>query len=163
MEVDKEAQPAQAPAERSPRTHVDSQPLPTDSMVTVPLSETDGGHAEEDDTTATLPQLEIPTEDKRTSSRPDSAEIMQAFGSRRSQDDSPLSPAAEVESPTISLPEEAEAEAPRTPTSVERKRSESDSSGSVQSVHVDWAELDKTEKQEPESEGQDEVDSSSLE
>ncbi|KAF2110616.1 rab-GTPase-TBC domain-containing protein [Lophiotrema nucula] len=158
MEVDNEAQPAQAPAERSPRTHVDSQPLPTDSMVTVPLSETDGGHAdEEEDTKPILPQLEISTEEKRTSSRPDSAEIMQAFGSRRSQDDSPLSPTAEVESPTISLPEEAEAEAPRTPTSIERKRSGTDSSGSVQSVHVDWTELDKTEEQEPQTEGQDDA------
>ena len=35
--------------ERQPRTHVDSSPLPTDSMVTVPLSETDGTSPEEEE------------------------------------------------------------------------------------------------------------------
>jgi hypothetical protein len=40
--------PADPPA-RTPRTHVDSTPLPTDSMVTVPLSESGGNTAGDDD------------------------------------------------------------------------------------------------------------------
>lgn len=141
--------------ERSPRTHVDSQPLPTDSMVTVPLSETDGSPALDQDHVLPstphqpLPAIEIAAEEKRLSSRPNSDEIMKAFGRRSSQDGS-ISPA--IDSPTISLPEEAP---PQTPTSGERSRSDSNTSN--QSAHVDWAELEKKEEQEPQEEGQDEV------
>ena len=132
--------------ERSPRTHVDSQPLPTDSMVTVPLSESDGATAAEDDdeVSPTTQQPEIIIE-KRQSSRPNSAEIMEAFGRRSSQ---------EEEGPTIEFPDEEVPESPLTPT---RDRSRSDSSGSNQSAHVDWAELDKKEEQEPGGQGQDDV------
>lgn len=156
MEGEKEVQAAPAASERSPRTHVDSSPLPTDSMVTVPLSETDGGSDDDnEDKTVALPQLEITTEEKRRSSRPDSTEIMQAFGSRRSQEDAIQSPTTELDSPTISLPDEEEA--PRTPTRRSSGRGRSDSNGSDNSAHVDWTELEKTEQQEPQREGQDEV------
>ena len=133
--------------ERSPRTHVDSQPIPTDSMVTVPLSETETDSptaADDDNVSPTTQQPEIIVE-KRLSSRPNSEEIMKAFGSSSSQDD---------EGPTISLPEEEVSESPLTPT---RERPRSDSSGSNQSAHVDWAELDKKEEQEPGGQGQDDV------
>ena len=139
-------------AARSPRTHIDSQPLPTDSMVTVPLSETDGAHGAEgdEDAVATLQQPEIIVEEKRLSSRPTSAEIMQAIRERDSQDGSVHTPS--INSPTISLPDE---ETPQTPRSGERSRS--DSNGSNHSAHVDWAELEKKEEQEPQEEGQDDV------
>lgn len=150
MEVAKETIETTA---RSPRTHVDSQPLPTDSMVTVPLSETgtEGGHAaeEEQDATATLQQPEIIVEEKRLSSRPTSTEILQAIREPRNSDTTIDTPV--MDSPTISLPEE---ERPQTPKSGDRLRS--DSSGSDRSAHVDWAELEKKEEQESQ-EGQDEV------
>lgn len=147
-EKDTTVRDSQPIVERSPRTHVDSQPLPTDSMVTVPLSETDGANAADDDhVLPTTRQPEIIVE-KRLSSRPNSAEIMKAFGRRSSQDDADVSP-------TISLPGEETPGSPLTPTP--RERSRSDSSGSNQSAHVNWAELDKKEEQEPEGQGQDDV------
>lgn len=154
MDVAKETVTVEA-VERSPRTHVDSQPLPTDSMVTVPLSESDGAAAADDDNvspTTTQPEIVV---EKRSSSRPDSTEIMEAFGRRASGDEEdPTISLPEEESPTISLPEEEVPESPLTPT---RDRSRSDSSGSNQSAHVDWAELDKKEEQEPGGQGQDDV------
>lgn len=143
-----------ATAERAPSIHLDSQRLPTDSMVTVPLSETDGAPAAEHDAVSQL-QLqrpEITIEDEKTlSSRPSSSEIMEAFGSRRSHDET-TSPT--LTSPTTSLSDQ---DAPKTPTSADRSRA--NSNGSDQSAHVDWAELEKKEEQEPQEEGQDEVSS----
>ncbi|KAF2260553.1 ecotropic viral integration site 5 protein [Lojkania enalia] len=139
---------------RSPRTHVDSQPLPTDSMVTVPLSESDSGQAlEQDDNPTNKPaKPDIVVEEKRLSTKPTSAEIMQGIRERDSQEGSIRSLAVtELDSPTISLPEEV----PRTPKSPERSRS--NSSGSDRSAHVDWAQLEKAEEQEPRKEGQDEA------
>jgi hypothetical protein len=117
---------------RAPRIHIDSERLPTDSMVTVPLSETDGVPAAEDE--AVSPAL-----------HPSSAEIMEAFGRRGSHD-------GDIASPTTSL---SDHNAPKTPTSANRSRS--NSNGSDLSAHVDWAELEKKEGQVPQEEGQDEV------
>jgi hypothetical protein len=128
---------------RAPRIHIDSGRLPTDSMVTVPLSETDGVPAAEDE--AVSPALQHPD----ITIRPSSAEIMEAFG-RRGSCDGDSSPA--VVSPTTSL---SDHDVPKTQTSLERSRT--NSNGSDQSAHVDWAELEKKEEQEPQEEGQDEV------
>lgn len=143
----------QSAVERSPRTHVDSQPLPTDSMVTVPLSESDGGQLadQEEDVTDTVPSPTITVEEQRVSPRPTSAEIMQAFGRQNSQDGSVHTPP--MNSPTISLPED---DSPQTPTR-SADRSRSGSNGSDRSEHVDWAELEKSEEKEPQQQGQDEV------
>jgi hypothetical protein len=138
--------------QRSPRTHVDSQPLPTDSMVTVPLSETDGANAADENYVSPTTQHPEIVVEQRLSSRPNSVEIMKAFGGRGSQHEDPT--AADL-SPTISPHEEEVPESPVTPTL--RERSRSDSSGSNQSAHVNWAELDKKEEQEPEGKGQDDV------
>lgn len=142
---------------RAPRIHIDSERLPTDSMVTVPLSETDGASTADDD--AVSPALQHPEitiqEQKRNSSRPSSAEILEAFG-RRGSHDGGNSPT--LASPTISLSDQ---DSPKTPTSARRSRS--NSNGSDQSAHVDWAELEKKEEQEPQEEGQDEVSSHSHE
>lgn len=155
MEVEKNImdQTTQEGAARSPRTHVDSQPLPTDSMVTVPLSEaaTDGGNATEDEecTVVTPQKPEITVDERRLSSRPTSAEIMQAIREPRDSDASINT--SEMRSPTLSLPEDA----PRGSKLADRSRSSSDASD--HSAHVDWAELEKKEEQESQEDGQDEV------
>ncbi|EOA91618.1 uncharacterized protein SETTUDRAFT_85012 [Exserohilum turcica Et28A] len=147
-------QPADHPSQRSPRTHVDSAPLPTDSMVTVPLSETDGPSPDDDDTdtspaaaaaaAAALPRPDIVVEERRTSSRADSIEIRKAFGRRSSQ--------ASVDAPTPTSPTISvrDTDAPVSPKKDARERRTSNGSG--KSEEVDWAELEKKEEQEPEGE-----------
>lgn len=139
--------------ERLPRTHIDSQPLPTDSMVTVPLSEapTDGGAMDEEEYTPQTPlKPEITVGDRRLSSRPTSEEILKAFREPRASDAS--LGGSSVRNSTLSLTDNTSAG----PTP-KGDRSRSNSSGSDHSVRVDWAELEKKEEQEPQEEGQDEV------
>jgi hypothetical protein len=134
---------------RPPRTHVDSTPLPTDSMVTVPLSEagTNDDDDDDDDVRDSVIRPEIVVEERK-SSRPSSDEIHKAFGRRASQD-STIAPTAS--SPTVSV---HDVDATETPKS-RRSRSGSDSSGEAK---VDWAELEKKETQQN-HEGQDDVGS----
>jgi hypothetical protein len=132
--------------ERPPRSHVDSKPLPTDSMVTVPLSE---AATDEDNLSPRLPQPEILVDEEHLSSRPSSSEIMTAFGHHSSQDDTTPTAA----SPTISL---QDADSPETQKEKARGR-RSNSIDSSQSAHVDWAELEKKEEQEPQEDGRDGV------
>jgi hypothetical protein len=133
---------------RSPRTHVDSAPLPTDSMVTVPLSEA-GTTPDDEDSRASVSQPQIIVEERRDSSRPSSTEILKAFGRRDSQEsvDTPT-----ADSPTVSV-RDADMEDRRKSRSRVRRQSD----GSGKSEPVDWAELEKKEEQEPEGEGQDKV------
>jgi hypothetical protein len=139
MEVKEEA------VERTPRTHVDSSPLPTDSMVTVPLSETDGRTPEEEEgARESVMRPEIIVEERRASSRTNSTEIRNAFGRRASQA-SNETPAPT--SPTISV---RDTDAPVSPKTDCRGRRTSNGSG--KSEEVDWAELEKKEEQEPEGE-----------
>lgn len=128
---------------RPPRTHVDSTPLPTDSMVTVPLSE---AGTNDDDVRESLIRPEIIVEERRSSSRPSSDEIHKAFGRRESQA-SVVAPASN--SPTVSI---HDVDAEETSQSI-RSRSGSDSS---EDAKVDWAELEKKETQQN-HEGQDDV------
>jgi hypothetical protein len=130
---------------RPPRTHVDSTPLPTDSMVTVPLSE---AGTNDDDVRESIIRPEIIVEERRLSSRPSSDEIHKAFGRRASQ--------ASVQAPTSTSPTVSvhDVDATETPKST-RSRSGSDSSGDAK---VDWAELEKKETQQS-HEGQDDVGS----
>ena len=162
------------PPTRTPRTHVDSTPLPTDSMVTVPLSEAGGNTPDDDDDDEqqeeqketeqekdkvddddkdgqdSVLQPEIIIEDQHLSSRPTSSEIHKAFGRRDSQ--ASIIPAA-LPSPTVSV-HDVDAD---TPTRSRR----SSSSGSAKSAQVDWAELERKEtqqsNQQPSGEGQDNV------
>ena len=138
---------------RSPRTHVDSAPLPTDSMVTVPLSEA-GTTPDEESGRESISQPQIVVEERRDSSRPSSTEILKAFGRRDSQAsiDTPT-----VDSPTVSV-HDADAEDSRKSRARERRQSD----GSGKSEPVDWAELEKKEEQEPEGEGQDKVGSHAV-
>ncbi|KAJ4318527.1 hypothetical protein N0V94_004382 [Neodidymelliopsis sp. IMI 364377] len=128
---------------RPPRTHVDSTPLPTDSMVTVPLSE---AGTNDDDVRESIIRPEIIVEERRMSSRPSSDEIHKAFGCRASQ--------ASVQAPTSTSPTVSvhDVDATETPKST-RSRSGSDSSGDAK---VDWAELEKKETQQS-HEGQDDA------
>lgn len=128
---------------RPPRTHVDSKPLPTDSMVTVPLSE---AGTNDDGVRDSTIRPEIIVEKRRLSSRPNSDEIHKAFGRRASQA-SVVAPTSN--SPTVSV---SDVDAEETPKST-RSRSGSDSSGDAK---VDWAELEKKEIQQN-HEGQDDV------
>lgn len=128
---------------RPPRSHVDSTPLPTDSMVTVPLSE---AGTNDDDVRDSTIRPAIVVEERRLSSRPSSDEIHKAFGRRASQA-SVMVPASD--SPTVSV---HDVDANDTPKST-RSRSGSDSSADAK---VDWAELEKKEIQQN-HEGQDDV------
>lgn len=125
---------------RFPRTHIDSQPLPTDSMVTVPLSD-----AATEDEFSQPPLTPKITVEQRFSSRPSSAEIMRAFREKRDSEGSIDTPP--MDSPTISLPEDEEKDNAKS-----GGRSRSGSNGSEQ---VDWAELDKKEEQKVQDDGQD--------
>ena len=144
MHIEAEAEADETTGKRS-RTHVDSKPLPTDSMVTVPLSET-GDKAPEDEhnTRESCTRPAIIVEERRASSRTDSAEIRNAFGRRSSQAsiENPV-----PESPTISV---HDTDAPASPQTDTKRRSNSNGSGKSQ--EVDWAELEKKEEQEPEGE-----------
>ncbi|KAF2812190.1 uncharacterized protein BDZ99DRAFT_460955 [Mytilinidion resinicola] len=132
---------------RSPRTHVDSQPLPTDSMVTVSLSESDASQMieteEEDTRQSRQPQIKIDT--RRLSSRPSSQDILRGSTSRDSSQDATITP----DSPTLRR-DPRRLSPPTTPN-----RSRSDSNESGRSVQVDWEELEKTEEQEPRKKGSD--------
>jgi hypothetical protein len=133
---------------RSPRTHVDSAPLPTDSMVTVPLSEA-GTTPDDEDIRESMSQPQIIVEGRRDSSRPSSTEILKAFGRRDSQ--------ASIETPAVDSPTVSVHDADVDDSRKSRARSRRKSDGSGKSEPVDWAELEKKEEQEPEGEGQDKV------
>lgn len=143
MDVENSATVPTVKEPRPPRTHVDSTPLPTDSMVTVPLSE---AGTNDDDVRDSVMRPEIVVEERRLSSRPSSGEIHKAFGRRGSQ--------ASVAAPTSTSPTVSvhDVDAIETPDST-RSRSGSDSSGDAK---VNWAELEKKETQQS-HEGQDDV------
>lgn len=134
---------------RSPRTHVDSAPLPTDSMVTVPLSEAGTIPDDDESVRESISQPQIVVEERRDSSRPNSTEILKAFGRRDSQ---ASIDAHTINSPTVSV---HDTDAGDRRKSRSRVRRQSDDSG--KSEPVDWAELEKKEEQEPEGAGQDTV------
>lgn len=143
MDVENSATVPTVKEPRPPRTHVDSTPLPTDSMVTVPLSE---AGTNDDDVRDSVMRPEIVVEERRLSSRPSSGEIHKAFGRRGSQ--------ASVAAPTSTSPTVSvhDVDAIETPDST-RSRSGSDSSGDAK---VNWAELEKKETQQS-HEGHDDV------
>lgn len=142
---------------RPPRTHHDSQPLPTDSMVTVSLSDTDGASRLEEEAFADAAESDTTIADIGEKNRPSSLEIL---GLGSPQGCKPLP------SPSLSLRNSSAVQSNRTIASAEdssravsqsssqRTRSSSDASDS--SMQVDWEELQKTEEQEQLNEGSDE-------
>lgn len=143
MDVEQSATTSTIEEPRPPRTHVDSKPLPTDSMVTVPLSE---AGTNDDDVRESIVRPDIILEERRLSSRPSSDEIHKAFGRRASQANVPAPTSG---SPTVSI---SDVDAPERPKPT-RSRSGSESSGDAK---VDWAELEKKETQQS-HEGKDDV------
>ena len=146
--LDAQAAEAEAEAEVEENTEMRSRThVPTDSMVTVPLSETGDKTAEDEpNPRESGPRPAIIVEERRASSRTNSAEIRNAFGRRSSSSQASIeSPAPE--SPTISV---RDTDAPVSPKMDTKSRSNSNGSGKSQ--EVDWAELEKKEEQEPEGE-----------
>jgi len=137
---------------RSPRTHVDSTPIPTDSMVTVSLSEASDQERQEHrslesepatpDTEASLDGMN----NVKQIARARSSSFIIGHPSYSSTD------TLAKEMPTTTV-------IPPTPASVQpRSRSSTNgSSDSNRTVEVDWEELDKTEEQEAKDDASDEV------
>lgn len=141
-------EPQEAMAAPSMEESIQRSPkhVPTDSMVTVPLSETDGRTPEEEESAReSMVRPNIIVEERRASSRTNSTEIREAFGRCDSQT-SAEAPAPT--SPTISV---RDTDAPVSPKT-EEARGRRTSNGSGKSEEVDWAELEKKEEQEPEGE-----------
>lgn len=120
--------------DRSPRTHVDSAPLPTDSMVTVSLSEPDQSESQVTMVTDTLNGLE----EKITGSEADSESNTQL----REQSNSSV--------PRVVTEEDEDVDD-------DSVRSLKSSIGPEADVQVDWATLDQKESEETRDERSDEV------
>ncbi|KAF2458786.1 rab-GTPase-TBC domain-containing protein [Lineolata rhizophorae] len=126
-----------------PRTHVDNQPLLTDSMVTVNLSES--GYVENveegaDQTRSTpLAKPAITVDTSMSSSRPNSIEILDSFGKEGNPVDSPK---------TMEIGSVPEMDITRDASPGESQRSRSNSASSRASAQVDWDQLQKSEAQE---------------
>ncbi|KAF1986270.1 hypothetical protein K402DRAFT_394129 [Aulographum hederae CBS 113979] len=137
------------------RTHVDSGPFPTDSMVTVPLSSAHQSVQEGEtviEATTPKPEISIQTNlpSRPTSFRPSSLDIL--HGLETEDEGEETTSAGVYEEPNTV--EEHQEESPAKERS-ESDRARSNSSGSEGSGLVDWERLDKTEAQEPREEGSD--------
>ncbi|GME47667.1 putative gtpase activating protein [Neofusicoccum parvum] len=137
---------APAAAALRSRKHVDGKPLPTDSMVTVPLSPT------EQETPATsidacmIPKPEITvnkTRDSRTGAAAPSLDTVTEGEVKKTEDDSQQEESGEKEPRS------------RPATIVQRSRSAS-SDSSASDEKVDWDKLDKKEEQIEQDAGSDE-------
>lgn len=127
---------------RSPRKHINSEPLPTDSMVTVSLSDANQATELEEEST-----VKYNLEEEAVSSRPSSLDFMRGI------DSTPPSRITSVaddigHTTTIDMGDPAKdlREAEGMPV-VYGDRSRSDSSASEDSAGVDWEQLQKTEQQ----------------
>ncbi|KAF2099840.1 hypothetical protein NA57DRAFT_38643 [Rhizodiscina lignyota] len=137
-----------ASSQQQRRVHVDSSPLPTDSMITVPLSESEKSVDIHDDKYEG-PDITVDTDVAR--SRPSSIEILQGNGVARkgrgsvdfhAQNINRVS-TMEMEE-TLDMIEEAE----EGEGAGHEQRGRRRSAGSDGSGRVDWAELDGREEQE---------------
>jgi hypothetical protein len=125
----------------TPRKHIDSKPLPTDSLVTIPLSDAErtrpptiSGDGTMMDETASVDSLI-----EEGSSRRSSLEIFEEENDRESMETGQANLADELEV-------EEEPTSPVIALSGDRGRS--DSASSHGSNQVDWEQLDKTEAAE---------------
>jgi hypothetical protein len=123
---------------RTPRTHVDSKPLPTDSLVTINLSES--GRTSNSNTYRESSMLSAPEADlEDTPKQQSSVDTMSGLADR---EEAPEMSRNSVASDTYQV---VEWTGPSR-TSIQRGGSFSD--GSDRSIEVDWDELDKTEERE---------------
>ncbi|KAF2840043.1 hypothetical protein M501DRAFT_1015126 [Patellaria atrata CBS 101060] len=143
---------------RSPRTHVDSQPLPTDSMVSVTLSDhlSDPVEAEEEQSTTlpfthtrVRPEITVQTHMRRVSSY----DILRGAAVNTNSD--PNIGAEGSDTVAIGVVENEEGHTEQ----LVGDRSRSNSDGSSTSEKVDWKEL---EKEEEEQESKDEIGDESM-
>ena len=135
-----EAEPL-ARTPRTPRTHVDSKPLPTDSLVTVNLSETgrtSTSTAHRESSILSAPEADLDDTPKRQAS----VDMVNGL------EDQTEIPRGSVASDTYQVVEWTR---PRMSTE------ESFSDSSDRSIEVDWDELDKTEEREDADAESDEV------
>lgn len=133
---------------RTPRTHVDSKPLPTDSLVTINLSEssrTSTSTAYRESSILSVPEADLGDTPKGHTS-------VDMVNGLAGQEEIPEIPCSSVTSDTFPV---VEWTMPRTST----ERGESFSDGSDRSIEVDWDELDKTEEREDADAESDEVSS----
>jgi len=131
---------------RTPRTHVDSKPLPTDSLVTINLSETgrtSTSTAYRESSILSAPEADLDDTPKRQTS-------VDMVNGLAGQEEAPKMSRGSVTSDTYQVVEWT-----RSRTSTERGESFSD--GSDRSIEVDWDELDKTEEREDADAESDEV------
>ncbi|KAJ9641019.1 hypothetical protein H2199_005687 [Coniosporium tulheliwenetii] len=132
------------PTSRSPRKHINSEPLPTDSMVTVSLSDADQAAESEEEST-----VNYNLEEEAVSSRPSSLDVMRGTDSispsRITSVANDIRPTTAVDTDDLAR-DLREAEGVPAPSG---DRSRSDSSASEDSAGVDWERLQKTEQQVP--------------
>jgi len=149
---DSNMEPTQAAAEAevltsTPRTHVDSKPLPTDSLVTINLSET--GRTSTSTAYRGSSILSAPEADlDETPRRQASVGMMNGLADKV---EAPEMAHDSVASDTYQVVEWTR------PSRTSTERGESFSDGSDRSIEVDWDELDKTEEREDADAESDEV------
>jgi hypothetical protein len=140
----------------TPRRHVDSKPIPTDSLVSIPLTEperTRPSTFNDNDSIADDSNVESPVEDQDLRRR-SSIEMFDSL-SRRSR---PLS----MQAPPPNLAEEIDSDKAYSMfsparSSLSEARSRGESVSSEGSAQVDWEQLDKTEAREDADADDDEV------
>jgi hypothetical protein len=139
--------------ETTPRKHVDSKPIPTDSLITIPLSDP----ADRATMNSDGPDLEyagsIPSPTEPDESWQDSERQSEEPEERRESDESEMASLAhEIEFNSGSV---------SSATKSVEERSRSDSTSSNGSVQVDWDSLDQTEAREDADTDSDEVSAQS--
>lgn len=158
------AEPASIPLPKSPLVRINSQPLPTDSMVSIDLSEPVPDTIEEDEIETASTGSDVTVEPIRTSNTRGSAEIFSGVDldteingpSKEFDQDS-----SAIESPQEPDVEQVEAAAAALEGRPRSRRQTSTSEGSEGSsdddIPVDWKELEKDEESEPRDEASEEV------
>jgi len=144
--------PASAP---TPRSHVDSKPLPTDSLVTISLSDANRTSSSTtclDSTILSAPEAEIFNKPQHRSS----VDIINGLHDDEDGAESPAltTPADSVQSPNWERSSSPSPPLPRHSHSSSSRNSREDSDPSIE---VDWEELDKTEEREDADAENDEV------
>ena len=162
-------EPALIPLPKSPLVRVNSQPLPTDSMISIALSDKGSDTIPEDGSDAVSNASSDVTVEPTSTSNPtrNSAEIFSGVDLETEINGGSSRENAVVDSPSEPNVEELEAAAAALEGRPRSRRPTANSVGSEGSsdddILVDWAELEKNEESEPRNEASDEVcESSSI-
>lgn len=156
-------EPASIPLPKSPIVRINSQPLPTDSMVSIALSDPVPDTILEDEIeTASNASSEVTVEPIRTSnSRRSSASIFSGVDLETEINGGPNGESAIIGSPQEPDSSELEAAAAALEGKPRSRRptcnSEASEGSSDDDIPVDWEELEKNEESEPRDEASDEV------